>query len=138
MPTAVDDCRLLELRRVDRNVGSITPVEADRDVPFAIARVYYLYDVPGGEDRGGHAHVQLQQLIVSAMGSFDVELFDGTRRKTVTLNRAYQGLYIAPGIWRELKNFSSGAVCLVLASRPYEEHDYIRDLGDYLRRKPEL
>jgi len=138
MPTAVDDCRLLELRRVDRNVGSITPVEADRDVPFPIARVYYLYDVPGGEDRGGHAHVQLQQLIVSAMGSFDVELFDGTRRKTVSLNRAYQGLYIAPGIWRELKNFSSGAVCLVLASRPYEEHDYIRDPEDYLRRKPAL
>lgn len=133
--TRIDDCGVIDLPRVDRDVGSITPIEASRDVPFPIARVYYLYDVPGGVDRGGHAHIALQQLIVSALGSFDVIVDDGFSRKTFSLNRAYVGLYVPPGIWRELKNFSSGAICLVLASLPFDETDYIRDYADFLRRK---
>jgi dTDP-4-dehydrorhamnose 3,5-epimerase-like enzyme len=97
--------------------------------------VYYLYDVPGGEERGGHAHKELYQLIIAAGGSFDVELNDGKNKRTVTLNRPYQGLYVVPGIWRELKNFSSGSTCLVLASAHYQENDYIRDSVDFLNFK---
>ena len=138
MPTTIHDCKVLGLPKHERDEGAITPVEAMRDVPFDIARVYYLYDVPGGEDRGGHAHIALQQLIVSAMGSFDVVVDDGTNRKVVTLNRAYRGLYMPPGIWRELQNFSSGGVCLVIASLPYDEGDYIREYEEFLRRKPHL
>jgi hypothetical protein len=115
--------------------GSITPVEGGREVPFAIERVYYLYDVPGGESRGGHAHRALQQLIVSVMGSFDIVLDDGASRKTVRLDRAYQGLYVPRLIWRELINFSSGGICMVLASQPYEEADYIRDYNEFLECK---
>jgi hypothetical protein len=133
--TGVEDCRLLELRQIPRREGKITPVEGLRDIPFEIARVYYLYDVPGGESRGGHAHKQLQQLVVSVMGSFDVVLDDGRQRKVVTLNRGYRGLYIPRLIWRELVNFSSGAVCLVLASLPYDEGDYIRDYDAFLEEK---
>lgn len=133
--TGVEDCRLLELRQIPRREGKITPVEGLRDIPFEIARVYYLYDVPGGENRGGHAHKQLQQLIVSVMGSFDVVLDDGRSNRTVTLNRGYRGLYVPRLIWRELVNFSSGAVCLVLASRPYEEEDYIRDYETFVEEK---
>jgi len=128
----------MRLRRIVRDVGSITPVENNRDIPFPVLRVYYLYDVPGGEDRGGHAHIALEQLIVSAMGSFDVVIDDGSACKTISLNRAYVGLYVPPGIWRELKNFSSGAVCLVLASLPFDERDYIRHYSEFLRRKNEL
>ena len=98
-------------------------------------RVYYLYDVPGGEERGGHAHKELSQLIVAASGSFDVVLDDGTTKKTITLNRPYQGLYVVPGIWRELVNFSSGSSCLVLASHKYDESDYIRDYNEFLKYK---
>jgi hypothetical protein len=96
-------------------------------LPFDVKRVYYLYDVPGGESRGGHAHVELEQLIIAASGSFKVILDDGINIVTYVLNRPYQGLYIVPGIWRELEDFSSGSVCLVLASKLYNEHDYIRD-----------
>ncbi len=133
--STVDDCRLLELPRMQSAAGSITPVEGGREVPFAIERVYYLYDVPGGESRGGHAHRALQQLIVSVMGSFDIVLDDGASRKTVRLDRAYQGLYVPRLIWRELINFSSGGICMVLASQPYEEADYIRDYTEFLECK---
>lgn len=123
----VDDCRLLELPRIVSPEGSITPIEGTLDVPFEIRRVYYLYDVPGGAARGGHAHLALHQLIVAPMGAFDLVLDDGTRRRTVRLDRAYQGLYVPPMIWRELENFSSGAICMVLASETYDERDYVRD-----------
>lgn len=133
--STVDDCRFLELPRMQSAAGSITPVEGGREVPFAIERVYYLYDVPGGESRGGHAHRALQQLIVAVMGSFDIVLDDGASRRTVRLDRAYQGLYVPRLIWRELINFSSGGICMVLASQPYEEADYIRDYTEFLECK---
>jgi len=102
-------------------------------LPFSIERVYYLYDVPGGESRGGHAHYALQQLLVCVMGALDVLIDDGCHRRTVRLDRAHQGLYVCPMIWRELHNFSSGAICLVLASEVYRESDYIRDYGEFQR-----
>ena len=136
--TTVDDCKLIDLPKITARQGNITPVEGAKDIPFDIARVYYLYDVPGGESRGGHAHKELQQLIVSVMGSFDVLLDDGQKKKTVTLNRAYYGLYVPKMIWRELENFSSGGVCLVLASMPYSEDDYIRDYNLFLKKKSGL
>lgn len=136
--TRVDDCRLLELPRIVRPQGSITPIEGGKQAPFDIARVYYLYDVPGGESRGGHAHKQLLQLMVSVMGSFDVVLDDGFTRRRVSLNRSYYGLYLPNLIWRELENFSSGAICVVLASQPYEESDYIRKYSDFVRYKSTL
>lgn len=131
MTTTVADCRLVELPRIVSDTGSITPVEGGVEVPFPIERVYYLYDVPGGETRGGHAHRQLQQLIVAVMGAFELVLDDGTNRRTVRLERAYQGLYVPRLIWRELVNFSSGGICMVLASLPYEEADYIRDYEEF-------
>ena len=136
--TTVDDCRIIELPKIHRREGNITFVEAFDHVPFDLARVYYLYDIPGGQYRGGHAHRELEQLIISCLGAFDVVLDDGTQRRTITLNRAFYGLYLRPGIWRELVNFSSGAVCLVLASQPYEESDYIRDYDTFVRLKPTL
>lgn len=136
--STVDDCRIIELPRIQRPEGTITVVEAFDRVPFELARVYYLYDIPGGQFRGGHAHRRLEQLIVACLGAFDVVLDDGRERRTVTLNRSYYGLYLTPGIWRELVNFSSGAVCLVLASRPFEECDYIRDYDEFVRVKPSL
>jgi hypothetical protein len=126
---------LLSLPAIPRPQGALTPVEGGADVPFEIARVYYLYDVPGGAQRGGHAHKQLQQLLVSVMGAFDVVLDDGRRRTTVRLDRAYRGLYVPPMIWRELENFSSGAICLALASLPFAEEDYIREHAEFLRQK---
>lgn len=133
--TSIDDCKIIELPKVSARQGNITPVEGIKTIPFDIRRVYYLYDVPGGETRGGHAHKGLQQLIVSVMGSFDVILDDGRQRKTVSLNRAYYGLYIPPMIWRELENFSSGGICLVLASQLYGEDDYIREYDQFLKEK---
>lgn len=124
---SVDDCRLIELPVIHNPQGNLTFIEGNEHVPFEIARVYHLYDVPGGATRGGHAHKELQQLIVAMSGSFDVLLDDGTRRKTVRLNRSYVGLYMPTMIWRELVDFSSGSVCMVLASAPYDEDDYIRD-----------
>lgn len=133
--TSIDDCRLVRLRQITGPQGSITPVYGAEDVPFDIARVYYLYDVPGGATRAGHAHLQLEQLIVSVMGSFDIALDDGSRQKTVRLDRAYSALYMPNMIWREMVNFSSGGVCLVIASRPYEESDYIRNHAEFLKAK---
>lgn len=124
---ALDRCRIVDLPRIVDNRGNLTFIEAGDHVPFEIKRVYYLYDVPGGATRGGHAHRQLEQFIIAAMGSFDIILDDGFESKRFHLNRSYYGLYIPRMIWRELDNFSSGSVCLTLASDHYLEDDYIRD-----------
>lgn len=124
-------CRIVELPRINDPRGNLTFVEGSTHVPFDIARVYYLYDVPGGESRGGHAHRQLEQLIVAASGSLDVVVDDGETAERFFLNRSYYGLYVPRMVWRELDNFSSGSVCLVLASRPYEEEDYYRDYDEF-------
>jgi hypothetical protein len=128
----LSDCRLIELPRITDPRGNLTFVEGGRHAPFAIRRVYYLYDVPGGAERGGHGHKTLQQVMIAMSGSFDVILDDGQERRRFHLNRSYYGLYIPPMIWRELDNFSSGSVCLVLASEVYDEADYFRDYGQYL------
>ena len=131
--TTIDDCKILQLPAIHNSQGNLTPIHSGIDIAFDIKRIYYLYDVPGGAARGGHAHKELQQLVVSVMGAFDVILGDGSNRKTVHLDRAYYGLNIPKMIWRELDNFSSGAICLVLASLPYDETDYYRDYDEYLR-----
>jgi dTDP-4-dehydrorhamnose 3,5-epimerase-like enzyme len=128
---ALGECVLMELPKITDPRGNLTFIESNRHVPFEVKRVYYLYDVPGGETRGGHAHRQLEQLIVAAMGSFEVVLDDGRERKNVFLNRSYYGLYVPRLIWRELQNFSSGSVCLVLASEHYDESDYYRDYDEF-------
>ena len=133
--TCVYDCTIIELDKHHHEKGNITVVENSFTVPFDIQRTYYLYDIPGGESRGGHAHKELRQLIVAASGSFPVTLDDGKVRRSFVLNRPYQGLLVVPGIWRTLDDFSSGAVCLVLASHIYDEHDYIRDYQDFIRYK---
>ena len=135
MKSSVYDCVILPLSKIHNRAGNITIVEGQNNVPFDIKRVYYLYDIPGGEDRGGHAHRELAQLIVAASGSFDILLSDGRNKKIVTLNRPDRGLLLVPGIWRELMEFSSGAVCLVLASDVYKQQDYIRSHEEYLRFK---
>ena len=128
----LDKCQLISLPRVNDPRGNLTFVESDRHIPFAIQRVYYLYDVPGGSQRGGHAHKDLHQLIIAMSGSFDIHLDDGFNKKTISLNRSYTGLYICPMIWREIDNFSSGAVCMVLASAFYDEDDYYRDYDEFV------
>lgn len=131
---SVNDCSVIELdRHHSQRKGDISVVENGDTVPFDVKRVYYLYDVPGGVERGGHAHKALYQLIVAASGSFTVTLDDGTNKKSVTLNRPYQGLLVKPGIWRDLDNFSSGSVCLVLASEKYDAEDYIRTYDKFLK-----
>ena len=127
----IDRCRVLNLPRITDPRGNLTFIEGDVHVPFQIKRVYYLYDVPGGESRGGHAHRVLSQLLISVAGSLDVNLDDGFSQKTIHLNRAFEGLLIPTMVWRELTNFSSGSVCLVLASERYDESDYIRDYGAF-------
>lgn len=131
----VYDCSIIEIDKHHHDKGNISVVENGITVPFDVKRTYYLYDVPGGESRGGHAHKELRQLVIAASGSFDVTLDDGNVKRTFSLNRPYQGLLIVPGIWRELNNFSSGSVCLVLASMKYEEEDYIRDYKDFIKFK---
>jgi hypothetical protein len=127
----VDQCQVIELPRVADPRGNLTFVEGSVHIPFEIERVYYLYDVPGGESRGGHAHRQLQQLIIAMSGSFVVLLDDGRDRRNVHLNRSYYGLYVPNMIWRELVDFSSGSVCTVLASRRYEAEDYYYDYDEF-------
>lgn len=130
----VFDCTMVELDRhhSDRK-GNLTVVENGKTLPFDVKRVYYLYDVPGGENRGAHAHRNLSQLIIAASGSFRVTLDDGTCKRSFFLNRPYQGLYVKPGMWRDLEDFSSGAVCMVLASEEYDADDYIRDYDQFLK-----
>lgn len=132
----VFDCRMVELDKhhSDRK-GNLSVVENGKDVPFDVNRIYYLYDVPSGESRGGHAHKALYQLIVAASGSFAVTLDDGKDKRIFMLNRPYQGLLVVPGIWRTLDDFSTGSVCLVLASEKYDEEDYIRDYKDFIQNK---
>lgn len=134
--SSVYDCCVIELSKhhSDRK-GNLSVVENDVSVPFDVKRTYYLYDVPGGESRGGHAHKNLNQLIVAVSGSFSVTLDDGSIKRTYTLNRPYQGLLVVPGIWRTLDDFSSGAVCMVLASEVYSEDDYIRNYEDFNKFK---
>lgn len=133
--SSVYDCTIIELDKHHHEKGNITVVENCVTVPFEVKRSYYLYDVPGGESRGGHAHRELSQLIVAASGSFSVTLDDGKVKRTFLLNRPYQGLYILPGLWRTLDDFSSGSVCLVLASHGYDEKDYIRDYSEFIDYK---
>ncbi len=125
--SSVYNCNIVELPKIHNRAGNITVLENNIHVPFEVKRVYYLYDVPGGEDRGGHAHRILQQFIIAVSGAFDVLIGDGINKKIVHLDRPYIGLHIIPGIWRELLNFSSGSICIVLASEHYDEEDYIRD-----------
>lgn len=130
-----EDCKVIDLRKIQDPRGNLTPIEGGGDIPFDIKRIYYLYDVPSGESRGAHAHKELKQLIIAANGSFTITLDDGTTRKSFTLNRPYQGLLIVPGIWRDLDDFSSGAVLLCLASEHYDEADYIRDYEEFVKYK---
>lgn len=132
---SIDLCRMIELPKIHEPRGNLTFIEGGRHVPFEIQRVYYTYDVPGGSERGGHAHKGLHQLIIAMSGSFDVVLDDGKEKKRVHLNRSYNGLYVCPMIWRELDNFSSGSVCMVLASNRYDEDDYYRDYGAFMRAR---
>lgn len=133
--STIHDCKLIDLRKIHDVRGNLTPIEGGMDVPFDIKRVYYLYDVPGGESRGAHAHRELYQLIVAASGSFTVTLDDGIEKKSFNLNRSYYGLLVVPGIWRDLDDFSSGAVLLCLASEHYDAADYIRDYYDFIAYK---
>jgi hypothetical protein len=129
----IDNCKIVELPKITDPRGNLTFIEGGDHIPFDIRRVYYLYDVPGGAERGGHAHKGLHQLIIAMSGSFDVVLDDGKNKKRVHLARSYYGLYVCPMIWRELDNFSSGSVCMVLASNKYDESDYYRDYGQFMK-----
>lgn len=135
--TSIFDCGIIGFRQIHNSSGNIISIENSRSIPFEVKRVYYLYDIPGGAERGGHAHKELQQLIVAASGSFEVLLDDGKNKRVIELNRPYFGLLVVPGIWRELINFSSGAICLVLASHKYHESDYFRTYDNFLKFKNE-
>lgn len=130
-PTSVSGSKLIQLPVIHDSRGNLTPIEEEAHVPFPIARVYYLYDVPGGARRAGHAHRTLQQVLIAVAGSFDVVIDDGAARETITLNRPSRGVYIPRMVWREIENFSSGAVCLALASQHFDEDDYIRDYQSF-------
>ncbi len=136
VPGGHTGCRLIDLPRVTDPRGNLTFVEARDTIPFAIERVYYLYDVPGGESRGGHAHRELEQFVIAAAGSFEVLVNDGVHTERFFLNRSYYGLYIPRMVWREIDEFSSGSVCLVMASRHYDESDYYRDYDEFLAAGP--
>lgn len=133
--TLIGDVSFIELQKILDDKGSISVVQNSIDVPFVVRRVYYLYDTPSGSERGGHAHKVLQQLIIAAMGSFDITLDDGKVKTTINLNKPNIGLLLPPGLWRELNNFSSGSVCLVLASLEYREEEYIRDYSEFINFK---
>ena len=128
---SINDCSIVELPTISDPRGNLTFIENGRHIPFDIKRVYYLYDVPDGSERGGHAHKNLHQLIVAISGSFEIHINDGSNKKTFHLNKSYYGLYICPMIWREIDNFSSGAVCIALASDYYDEKDYFRDYDQF-------
>ena len=132
---SVSDCKVVDLSKVHNDAGNITVLENNKNIPFEIKRIYYLYDVPMGADRGGHGHYELQQYIVAASGSFTFILYDGDNKKEFFLNDPSKALHIHPGIWREIKDFSSGSICLVLASHEYNELDYIREYVEYLKYK---
>ena len=131
----IADCSSIELPKIKNRAGNITAIENNINIPFGVSRVFYLYDIPGGEDRGAHAHKECHQFLVAASGSFDVLLSDGKSEKIVNLNQPNKGLYIPPGIWASEVNFSSGSICLVLASDKYDEKDYIRDYQEFLNYK---
>jgi hypothetical protein len=131
----IADCKIILLPKIQNRAGNITPIHENIDVPFPINRVFYLYDIPGGESRGAHAHIECHQFLVAASGSFDVRVDDGKKKKVFNLNRPHLGLHIPPGIWAEEFNFSSGGICLVLASHHYNEMDYIRSYKEYLNEK---
>lgn len=130
---SVFDCNIIELPRIHNRAGNITVAENHEHIPFDVKRIYYLYDIPGGESRAAHGHKELEQLIIAASGSFDITIDDGVNKKTVQLNRPYMGLHVKPGIWRNISNFSSGAICLVLASMLYSDEDYLRDYDEFKR-----
>jgi oxalate decarboxylase/phosphoglucose isomerase-like protein (cupin superfamily) len=130
--TTTYDCSIYELPKIKNRAGNITPIQNDLEIPFAVKRVFYLYDIPGGESRGAHAHKECHQFLVAASGSFEVLLDDSKTKRIVQLNRPYVGLHIPPGIWASEINFSSGSICLVFASHIYDEKDYIRNYDDYL------
>jgi len=127
----IENCRIIDFPKIHDPRGNLTFIEGLEHVPFDIKRIYYLYDVPGGAERGGHAHKKLHQVIIAISGSFDITISDGKSSKKFHLNRSYFGLYLCPMMWRELDNFSSGSVCLVLASEAYSESDYLRDFDQY-------
>jgi hypothetical protein len=131
----LEDCRIIELPKISNPQGNLTFVESNNHIPFDINRVYYVYDVPGGAERGGHAHKELHQLIIAMSGSFDITLDDGKNKKKFHLARSYYGLYVCPMIWREIDNFSSNSVLMVLASNKYYEEDYYRDYDDFMRAR---
>ena len=131
MIPSVYSCSVIELVQIPNRAGNITAVTNNENIPFDVKRVFYIYDIPGGEERGAHAHKECHQFLIAASGSFEVELDDGKNKRTITLNRPYFGLHIPPGIWAAEKGFSSGAICLVLASDKYDETDYIRNYEDY-------
>ncbi|MBL1320389.1 MAG: WxcM-like domain-containing protein [Methylophaga sp.] len=128
----IDKCNIVDLPKITDPRGNLTFIEGQNHIPFDIRRVYYLYDVPGGAERGGHGHKELHQLIIAMSGSFDIHLDDGIEKKTIHMNRSHYGLYVCPMIWREIDNFSSGAVCMVLASDYYDEADYYRDYSQFV------
>ena len=129
----VFDCSLVELPKFKNRSGNITAIENNIHIPFDINRIFYLYDIPGGENRGAHAHKECHQFLIAASGSFEVLLDDGNVKKTVMLNQPFKGLHIPPGIWASEINFSSGAICLVLASHKYDEKDYVRDYNQFIK-----
>lgn len=133
--TTIADCKIIQLPRIYNRAGNITPVHNNVDVPLDVKRVFYLYDIPGGESRGAHAHKECHQFLIAASGSFDVALDDGVNKSTIQLNRPYYGLHIPPGIWASELNFSSGSICLVLASHTYSEADYLRNYDDFIKFK---
>lgn len=130
--TTTYNCTLFELPRIKNRAGNITPIHNNIEVPFNVKRIFYLYDIPGGESRGAHAHKDCHQFLIAASGSFEVLLDDGRTKRMMQLNRPYIALHIPPGIWASEVNFSSGAICLVMASHKYDEEDYIREYSDYL------
>lgn len=135
MIISVSDCLVIELPKIENRSGNLTSIQNSIEIPFDIKRIFYLYDIPGGKDRGAHAHIECHQFLIAGSGSFDVLLDDGKSKKLVTLNQPYRGLHVPPGIWASEINFSSGSICLVLASHKYDEYDYIREYDEFLKNK---